>query len=407
MYQSVVPFITYRRHTMLQESRSILNNDLYTFTVGQAVLHNYDDVDVEYRFVDRGHTQYPLGFARELQEFVKESQMMRLTKDERRFLESACGHYLSRGYLDWLSQYRFDPDEVTISQHKGDLEIVIRGPWYRTIYWEVPLLAAVSEIYYRMMGYKAEEGWKQRASQKGRVLADMDANFVDFGTRRPFSFAVQDEVVSRLMQAAPDNFKGTSNVLLAMKYGLTPQGTMSHQWIQGHAALFGVRQATYSALHAWEEEFDGYLGTALTDTYTTDEFLKVFGPRFARLYDGVRHDSGDPIEFVDKVVEAYQKVRVNPKTKYFVFSDSLDLEAVETIHAYCHEQVKPVYGIGSFLSNDVGAPRLNIVIKLFKVYVPDFSRWVDVVKLSDVPGKVTGDPKAVEAARYELGLSDM
>lgn len=394
--------------------RSFCDTDLYKITMGQAVFNNYPRIGAEYEFINRGQTKFPERFAIRLKEEVSKMSKLALTREEKAFLEKRCGHYLKPTFLDWLAGYRFDPDEVSITQEGGDLRVVISGSWYRTIYWEVPLMALISELYFKMSDLRPTGSWKERVCQKGLILKLARAQTVEFGTRRRFSYAVQDSVIKELIESAgkwtPGGdgvLRGTSNVHLAAKYDLTPFGTHAHEWFQAHAAMFGYWRATEMALEAWAKEFGGHLGIALSDTFTTDDFLGHFNAFYARLFDGIRQDSGDPLVILEKVIKHYtsEKIRIDPTTKTFVASDGLDMAKVGEIQAAALGRIRTLYGIGTNLTNDVGHKPLNMVIKLHRITLAD-GRVIPVVKLSDDKGKISGDKRAINAALWELGLSN-
>ncbi len=386
---------------------SILDNDQYKLSMGQAAMYQgYDRIDVGYKLIDRDRTNYPQGFAELVQEQVRHMANLRLTPAERAFLERKCGHYLRPSFIDWFSHYRYNPDEVTVSQEDGKLSITVEGPWYRTIYWEVPLLAIVSELYFKVMGLAPELGYEEKAYQKAVRLRDAGARYADFGTRRRHSKEVHDTVVGENVRGGGEAFIGTSNIWLAMKYDLTPIGTHAHEWFMAHAGMFGYRMATQIALRTWANEYQGSLGTALTDTFTTDVFLREFGPYYAKLFDGMRQDSGDSLVFADKAVAHYKKYGINPLHKSIVFSDSLTVDRVIEILEYCLGKIQCFFGIGTHLTNDVGHRALNIVMKLFYIIRPEEpNRKIHTIKLADDRGKESDDPEEVAACRHELAIA--
>lgn len=388
--------------------QSLIDTDLYKLTMGQAVFNHYPRVGVEYQLVNRGKTIFPTGFAEKLQEEVNLMAGLVLSPNEMEFLNRRCGHYLKPTFLEWLSSYRFNPNEVAITQEGGDLAITITGPWYRTIYWEVPLMATISELYFRITGQQPQPEWVERTREKGITLRRARAFLADFGTRRRFSLEVHEKAVEALIAGAGRTseggiLRGTSNVRLAAKYNLTPIGTFAHEWVMVHAALYGYKMATTKALEAWAREFNGQLGIALMDTYGTDAFLKSFDAFYARLFEGVRQDSGNPLEILEKAIAHYQKLFIDPTTKTFVASDSLDVDKALEIQNQTKDRIRCLFGIGTNLTNDVGVKPLNIVIKLFRVFLPE-GISVPVIKLSDDPGKITGDREAIKAAFSELGI---
>ncbi len=393
---------------MTPAQRSNIWDDLYKVTMGQGVFRHYDTVYAHYVFINRGGTEFPVGFAKELRRRISRLPDVVTTPDEHAFL-SGIGSprpFLRPAYVDWVVNYRYNPDEVEIRQVGGKVDIDIRGPWYRTIRWEVKLMAMMVELYNELMFREPEDDWVFRALEKGRRLREAGAYFSDFGTRRAFNGFVHNEVLEALVSSAGTHLVGTSNLFLAMKHGIRAIGTKAHEWFTAHACMFGVREATRLALQAWTDEFGANLGIALTDTFTTEVFLRNFGPYFAKLYDGVRHDSGCPLKFADKIIAHYERIGVDPKTKTIVFSDGLDVDAAIRILDYCGDRIKVAFGIGTHFMNDVGHPALNIVIKLRNLTVRNHegSRIIPAVKLSDDVGKASGDAEAIRHAMYELGL---
>lgn len=377
------------------------DNDLYKFSVMHAIHKLYPWAYVKYAFINRGETQFPEGFADRLREEVELMALLRMKRDEKSFIEKRC-YFFDPFFIDFLEGYRYNPDEVQITQEGGDLHVTIEGYWYRTILWEVPLMALISELYFKMKGVEPHD--VEKAVVKGAAMAEMKADFSEFGTRRRFSFDVQDKVVELLKKNAGDYFKGTSNVFLAMKHNTTPIGTMPHEWFMYHAAVWGYRAANHKGLEAWVDAFGGSLGITLTDTYTTDVFYNSLDLKQAKLFDGVRCDSGDPIEFTEKTIKFYQENRIDPASKTIVFSDSLNLDEVKRIKDNVAGRVHDTYGIGTFFSNDVGAKPLNMVVKLSHVKPNPRASYLHAVKLSDVNGKNTGDPKEIEICKLTLGL---
>lgn len=397
----LVPATTAPPETMMPACRSNLWDDQYKLTMGQAAFRLYDGMDAHYRFIDRGATEFPPGYAAELTRRVARLPGVAMTPDEMVFLRGIA--FLRPSYVDWLGTYRYDPGEVQVAQEGTKVSIDVRGPWYRTIRWEVKLMAMVVELYNEMMGRSPEGDWIGRAAAKARRLRDAGATFADFGTRRAFSGRVHELVLRTLKAEAGPALVGTSNLRLAMLLGLTPIGTEAHEWFQAHACMFGARNATRSALQAWADEFGASLGIALTDTFTTEAFLGDFSLLFSKLYDGVRHDSGCPLGFADRIIAHYASLRIDPMTKTIVFSDGLDVDKALRILEHCRGRIKVSFGIGTHFTNDVGHPALNIVMKLWSLTARG-RHVVHAAKLSDDPDKSTGDPRAIRHAMYELGL---
>lgn len=378
------------------------DNDLYKFSVMHAIQRLYPWSYVKYKFTNRGNTQFPLGFAEKMKEEVEAMVNLKLSKDEKKFIEKRC-YFFDPVFIDFLEGYKYNPEEVLIVQDGGELEITIEGFWYRTVLWEVPLMAIISELYFDMTGVKPQDV-EEKALAKAKELKNIQADFSEFGTRRRFSFDVQDKVIGILKENSGAYFKGTSNVYFAMKYNTIPIGTMPHEWFMYHGALFGYRAANIKALEAWVAVFQGSLGITLTDTYTTDSFFKSFSLKQAKLFDGVRCDSGDPLDFADKTIQFYTENRIDPTSKTIVFSDSLNVERVREIKKYVNGRLHDTYGIGTFLTNDVGAKALNMVIKLTDIKATPKGEYLQAVKLSDALGKNTGDLKEIEICKLTLGV---
>lgn len=378
------------------------DNDLYKFTVMHAIQKLYPWSFVKYEFMNRGNTSFPPGFAEQLRKEVDHMANLKMSKDEKKYISKRC-YFFDPVFIDFLEGYRYNPEEVHIEQHGGELMVSIEGYWYRTVLWEVPLMAIISELYFHMTG-AIPHGVEERAKKKALSLKELGADHSEFGTRRRFSFDVHDKVVANLIENSGSSFKGTSNVFLAMKYNTTPIGTIPHEWFMYHGALFGYRAATVKALEAWVDVFQGSLGITLTDTYTTDSFLQSFTLKHAKLFDGVRWDSGDPFLFTDKIIRFYKENRIDPASKTIVYSDSLNLDLVGEIKQYVNGRIHDAYGIGTYFTNDVGAHPLNIVIKLTEVKVNPKSEYLHAVKLSDSPGKHTGNSDEISLSKRTLNL---
>ncbi len=370
--------------------KSILDNDQYKFSMGAAIAHHYPRVEVEYEFFNRNKTPFPDGFGQELRKEVDAMRELHLTRDEEGFLRDRCYH-LKPNYVDMLRGYRYDPTQVFIRQMGGDLFVNVRGPWYLTVLYEVPLMAIISELYFKMREAQPVGNWKLRVRVKFDRMSNAGCTVSDFGTRRRFSYMVHDRVVS--IMNGYSCCSGTSNVHLAHKYGLTPIGTMAHEFIMAHACMYGYRRANTESLKAW-----GELGIALPDTFTAPVFLRDFNIMYAKLFDGVRHDSGDWKWFTDLMIAHWKSLRIDPATKTIVYSDGLDADKAIEIQQYTQGKVLPRFGIGTSLTNDVGHTPLNMVIKLTKC------DGRPCVKLSDSPGKGLGSPEAVLHCKYSLGL---
>ncbi len=381
---------------------SILDNDLYKFTMQYAVIEKFPKAKVRYRFVNRGNTAFPQGFDKELRQLVNKMKFLALTKEEKQFLREKC-YYLPEFYLDFLEGYRYDPSEVTITQYNGELEIIVDGFWYRTILWEVPLMALISELYFNLTNQKpnSEDQIRKTVLDKAQFFNNLNIRYADFGTRRRYSYENHDLVVRLLTEYGTPAFIGTSNVHLAHKYNITPIGTQAHEWFMYHGAAFGYTKANELALENWADVFQGNLGIALADTFTSEVFFRSFNTKLSKLFDGVRQDSGDPIEFAHMAIEHYKRLRIDPLSKVIVFSDALNPEKVKRIVETIDGKIKISFGIGTNLTNDVGVTPLNIVIKMDSIYTDD-GKLVPTVKLSDDKGKYTGNRDVIEMVKKLL-----
>ncbi len=387
--------------------QSILDNDLYKFSMQQAVHMLYPRAQAQYEFINRGLTPFPDGFALKVKAQIEMMADLKLSPAQKAFLETKC-YFLTPVYLDYLESYKYDPGEVTIQQDKDILILKITGPWYRTILWEVPLMAIISEIFFKMTRQKPVSEQKRQSVNldKARVLGSNAVKFADFGTRRRFSARNHEQLIQNLLSYENHTLIGTSNVHFAHQFNLTPIGTLAHEWFMFHAVLHGYQMANSSAQDAWVKVFHGDLGIALTDTYTTDVFLSTFDTFDAKLFDGIRQDSGDPFVFTDKIIKHYERLHIDPSAKTVVFSDGLDVKKAVKIHHYCTGRIRDAYGIGTNLTNDVGVIPLNMVIKLTKCRASSDKPWRNTVKLSDDKGKHTGDPQELKNCMSIFNLSN-
>jgi len=370
--------------------RSLLENDLYKFTMWQALLHSHPDAHTEYAFVCRNTPAYPL--AELLGDVNRElDRLCTLTfaDDELDYLRGL--RFIKSDFVDFLTVFRLQRKFVTAAAEGDTLTIRAAGPQVHVMAFEIYVLYIVNELYFRRFEQAPalQEG-RRRLEQKIAALREFGTEparrnpfeFFDFGVRRRFSGEWQDEVVATLAREVPQYFKGTSNVYLAKKYRLVPIGTMAHEYLQSYQS-FGVRLRDFqkAALEDWVQEYRGDLGTALTDVVGMDAFLADFDLYFAKLFDGLRHDSGDPIIWGEKALAHYAKLRIDPQTKRLVFSDGLDLPTAFSLYRHFADRTMTGFGIGTNLSNDTGIPALNIVMKLVSC------NGQPVAKLSDAAGK--------------------
>lgn len=376
--------------------KSLLETDLYKFTMWQALLHKHPEAQAEYRFVCRNQPAYPLALlAADVNAQLDALCQLSFSQVELDFLRGKP--FMKADFIDFLSIFRLQRRFITVQVRGEQLEIMARGPQVHVMPFEIYVLAIVNELYYRRLGRMEErlaEG-RLRLQRKVALLKDFLATeparanpfeFADFGVRRRYSGAWQEEVVQTLQDAFPDNFKATSNVYLAQKFGLVAMGTMAHEYLQTYQAV-GVQLKNFqrAALEDWVQEYRGDLGIALTDVVGMDAFLAGFDLYFAKLFDGLRHDSGDPIEWGEKALAHYQRLRIDARTKRLVFSDGLDIpRAIEIYRAFA-DRVRVSFGIGTNLMNDMGVPALNIVMKLVRC------NGLPVAKLPDSVGKTLCD----------------
>ncbi|HGH4658546.1 TPA: nicotinate phosphoribosyltransferase [Enterobacter bugandensis] len=383
---------------------TLLDTDAYKLHMQQAVFHHYYDVHVAAEFRCRGDDLLGI-YADSIREQVDAMQHLALTDDEYQWLSGLP--FFKADYLNWLRDFRYKPEQVTVTNENGKLDIRLEGPWREVIMWEVPLLAVISEQAHR---YRSPETGVEQAvaSLENKLEAfstlteglDMSRfRLMDFGTRRRFSREVQQAIVERLQQEPW--FVGTSNYDLARRLNLTPMGTQAHEWFQAHQQISpDLANSQRAALAAWLEEYPNQLGIALTDCITMDAFLRDFGPEFAERYQGLRHDSGDPVEWGEKAIAHYQKLGIDPMSKVLVFSDNLDLAKAVELYRHFNARINLGFGIGTRLTCDIPQVKpLNIVIKLVEC------NGKPVAKLSDSPGKTICHDKAfVRALRKAFDL---
>lgn len=406
--------MTQERLTTTEQPKipSLLWLDLYKLTMGNLVFQEYPEIGAKYEFINRGKTVFPQGFAEKMRHQVELMANLRLSDQEETYLRNKCP-YLSPKYVDYLKDFRLNPKEVNIEQTGGELRIDVDGPWQSSIFWETHLMELKCELYYEEMGLEPSPDYILRAEAKGKRFKEAGAKLLEFGTRRAFSTKVHRNVLEALIRSAGVVGKdtdgillGTSNVALAREYGLNPSGTFAHEWVMAHAGMFGVENANFRALDLWTRHYGSYprLMTALTDTYTTDAFLKTLTPEHANAFANFRQDSGDPFTEGAKLIAGLTRLDIDPKTKGLVFSDNLDTTHALALQARFVNETKPAFGVGTHITNDVGVKPLNIVVKLRAIKIN--GKEIGVAKLSDEPGKASGDPNAIiKARRYVASLS--
>jgi len=367
--------------------KSLLDTDLYKATMAQVVWRKYPDCEVEYTYKCRNNIKLET-LVDKIKEQLQLASKLRFTPEELDYLKGL--RFIKPAFVtSFLARYQLNPELVQFNSNP--FEIKIKGPWLETIFFEIYLLAIISELHYNETMtaeeiHTAKIGGNQTLTQKIEqinLLNDPTFRVIEFGTRRRFSREWQEHVLKRLIKEIPANLFGTSNIYLAMKYKLKPIGTMAHEYLQAFQAL-GPRLADSqkAALEAWAQEYRGDLGIALTDVICMDAFLKDFDLFYTKLFDGMRHDSGCPFEWGEKAIAHYKKMGVDPKTKALVFSDGLDIPKAIALHDRFERRIKTSFGIGTNLTNDL--PRVipvNHVIKMTRC------NNNPVAKLSDAPGK--------------------
>lgn len=383
--------------------KSILDTDLYKFTTSYAYMKLFPNAMGTFQFVDRDNTKYTDEFVREFKMELCNMSRLALTLEESMFM-SKC-RFIPKMYWEWLSSFRFDPNVVSVCVDVlGHLHIEVTDLLYKATLYEVPILALVSELRNKMLGYAADINEViDRLIPKIKLSNEYKIKFSEFGTRRRFNFNVQKQVVDYIAHNS-QYCTGTSNCYLAMLYGMKPMGTHPHEWFMFHGAQFGYKHANYLALENWVKVYDGDLGIALTDTYTSSAFFNNFSRKHAKLFDGIRQDSGDEYQFVMKAIARYKGLGIDPSTKTIVFSNALDFEKAKDINEYCRGRINASFGIGTNLTNDTGNPPANIVMKLSLCQMSEGKPIYNCVKLSDDLGKHHGEEKEVDLCVRELNL---
>lgn len=385
--------------------KSVIDTDAYKISMQQAVLELYPDAQVTYEFTSRRSTPVNRNFFNRFKKEIECMADLKLNSDEASWLKSQPIY--KPAYVEYLKNYRFNPDELKITAPDKEifdlqeLKIVPTGSWHSTILWEVPILALISDLYFETVDTDWNyDGQTELIRGKSEALSNNGCVFTDFGTRRRRSFRSQENVVRNIIDYP--TCAGTSNMFLAMANNVKAIGTVAHEWTMGISGLESLAHANRYALHNWYKVYQGNLGIALTDTFGTTAFFEDFDKQLARMYDGVRHDSGDPFTFALKVVKHYEKLGIRTNTKTIIFSDGLDVETAIKLKQFCDSiGINCTFGIGTNFTNDFGNSKaLNIVMKL-RTIAPYFgANPIQLVKLSDVITKATGDADALRIAKY-------
>lgn len=401
---------------MKQIINHFTDDDLYKFSMCCAVIENYPRTQVRYQFVDRNNTIYPKGFADLLNEQIKMLEQVVITDEEVDFMKRSCS-YIPGWFYPYLKGYRYKHEWVKVWQDEvGHLHVEFEGNWSDTIFLEVKVLAIISELYYIVTGQTDKfdyESYYQKTYHKAERLLTAGCVYSDFGTRRRASFEAEDTVVRAMKDCYnskkwPGRFVGTSNVYLAMKYDLTPVGTMAHEFVCAIGGMYGPQMANHIAMNAWRNTFRGALGTYIYDSFGWDIFSMNFSEDFANLFKGLRIDSGNNREELRRIVDKYESLGINPRTKQVIFSNALNTDQAIEIQDYAVKYCQPSFGIGTHFTNDFdGVEPMNIVIKLVAAKITElWPFYNDTCKLSEEDGKHTGKPEVVRRFMETLHFMD-
>ena len=382
------------------------DDDLYKLSMCCAVIDNFPRAQVKYQFVDRDNTVYPEGFAEEVMHQIELLENVFITDEEVNFMRSRC-YYIPGWFYRYLRGFRYNRKWVRVWQdEERHLHIEFEGNWSDTILLEVKVLAIVSELYYEITGQTDKLDYEEcyrKSYEKAERLLEAGCVYSDFGTRRRASFQAEETVVRAMRDCQESRqwkgrFVGTSNVYLAMKYNLTPVGTMAHEFVCAIGGMYGPQMANHMAMDAWRHTFRGALGTFLYDSFGWDIFSMNFSEDFANLFKGLRIDSGDNHEQLMKIAAKYEQLGIDPRSKQVIFSNALDTDRAIAIQRYAVDYCQPSFGIGTHFTNDFeGIKPRNIVIKLVAVKITEsWTFYNDTCKLSEDKGKHTGKPDVIE-----------
>jgi|SRR5882757_892237 len=374
---------------------SLLDTDLYKFTMMQVVLHHFPGAQVEYQFKCRTSGTDLTPYVDEINQQVGDLCGLRFTQPELDYLRGL--RFIKSDFVDFLALFQLNTKYIQIScaaSRPGEIEIAICGPWLHTILFEVPVLAIVNEIYFRHTAPQPNVSEGRRRLREKILMIRRDptlseVRIADYGTRRRFSRSWQHEVLQTLQAELRENLAGTSNVLYAFTRQLTPLGTMAHEYLQACQSLGPrLRDSQTFGFETWAKEYRGDLGIALSDVYGMDAFLRDFDLYFCKLFDGARHDSGDPIQWGERLIAHYEALRVDPRSKTLVFSDALTFGRVIELYRRFNGRAKIAFGVGTNLTNDLGYTPLQIVIKMVRC------NGQPVAKVTDSPEKNLSDDPA-------------
>lgn len=391
------------------------DDDLYKFSMCCAIINCYPRAMVRYKFVDRNNTIYPKGFDELLREQVKYLEDLRFTDEEQAFMERKC-YYMPRWFFTYLKGFRYSADWVHVSQdEEGHLSVEFEGYWHQTVLLEVKVLAIISELYHIVNGDIDKvnyDDYYQLTYKKAVRMLEGGLKVADFGCRRRLSHDAEDAAVRAFIAASkdvkgPGVFTGTSTVWFAMKYDVQPIGTMAHEFVSSIAGMYGPQEANHIAMDMWQKTFIGSLGIFLYDTYGFKAFSDNFSEHYARVFAGLRVDSGDNLEQLEKICAKYKEFAIDPATKQVVFSNALDTDRAIALHKAVNGRVQDSYGIGTHITCDfghLGIQPMNIVIKLVASKITERRDWNDTCKMSEDKGKYTGKPETFEMYKKLLHM---
>ena len=383
---------------------SILDNDLYKFSTSYAYMKLYPEAEGTFSFCDRNKVKHDEKFLDDLRMEIAKLNNISLSLIEKQWCTIHIP-YIPEVYWEWLRGFHFDMDKIIIWLDDNKcLHIEVTDKLYKVTLYEVPLLAIVSELMSRHQGPVNVSDAIDKLDDKINLANEHGLKFSEFGTRRRYSASLHELIVQRLKEKCPINCVGTSNVYFAMKYNMTPVGTFPHEWIMFHGAIWGYQEANYLGMRDWVRTYDGNLGIFLMDTYTSKVGLKNMSLKFAKLFDGVRQDSGDEYQIGNEVIKRYKELGIDPTTKTIVFSNALDFNKYLDIHNYFANRIRISAGIGTNLTNDTEFKPANIVMKLSKCRINKNQEWRKCIKISDDLGKHLGDDKEFEIAKNLLDL---
>ena len=390
--------------------QSILDTDLYKFTVSNAYFQLYPYAECTFAFNDRNKEKYDKKFLEMLA--MEFANLCRLKLSEKEFAFISSIRFLATNYTEWLKGFQFELDKIKFwLDDEGHLHIEVTDKCYKATLYEVPILAIVAECRNKWLGVSANmDIVRKLLDNKINLANEAQMKFAEFGTRRRFSFAVQDAVVRQLKERCPIYCVGTSNVYLAMKYDMMPSGTFPHEWVMFHAGINGFKTANLTALNDWIKVYQGDLGISLIDTYTTASFLHTLTLKQAKLLDGFRQDSGDEYKIGNMIIDKLKSMRIDPMTKTIVFSNALTFEKAMDILRYFKNRVKVSFGIGTNLTCDIGIDGYkpaNIVMKMSRCRYSPRDFWEYVIKISDDLGKHMGLEELFDVATRELHLKEL